>query len=250
MIIYKVVNKINGKCYIGQTVKSLRVRISGHYACAKRDNYHFHNALLKYNKKDFDWSVLCECDTKDELNEMEYRYIKQYDTYNNGYNTTYGGDGNNGLVHTDEWKQHMSTNNPMHNPEIVQRVKDTIKENGHHHQGKKWEDIRGDRTEWDKRNQSDMMSTNNPMFNPEVVERMKQTKIDRGSYHTEACKEGRKIAAEKTAKEWIITTPEGETMTISNLNSYCKENNLHNSCMINVANGSRKQHKGYKCVRK
>ena len=94
MIIYRVINKINGKIYIGQTVSSLEHRISQHF-CEKNKSY-FHNALRKYGKENFQWKILEHCDSKEELDEMEFHYIKQYDTFNNGYNLTMGGKGNSG----------------------------------------------------------------------------------------------------------------------------------------------------------
>jgi len=56
MIIYKVQNLITGKVYIGQTRNSLTHRQSQHYreAKSKKDNNYFHNALLHYQKSDFD----------------------------------------------------------------------------------------------------------------------------------------------------------------------------------------------------
>ena len=50
MIIYKVTNIINGKCYIGQTIKSLDHRRKTYYYSMKYDSCYFHNALKKYNK--------------------------------------------------------------------------------------------------------------------------------------------------------------------------------------------------------
>jgi len=94
MIIYKATNKIDGKCYIGQTVKLLKQRKSEHERQSKRNtsNNHFYNALSKYGKENFSWKIIEKCESKEELNEMEFHYIKQYDTFNNGYNSTSGGD--------------------------------------------------------------------------------------------------------------------------------------------------------------
>lgn len=57
MIIYKVTNKINGKIYIGQTVKSVVSRKAIHYYASKssNDGSVFHKALVKYKGTDFDW---------------------------------------------------------------------------------------------------------------------------------------------------------------------------------------------------
>lgn len=112
MIIYKATNKINGKSYIGQTVHSLRQRKHEHISAALsvRDATYFHRALRKYVDESFSWEILQECDTIEELNQLEIFYIGYYDVFgNNGYNLTVGGkSGLVGFKHTDESKRKMS----------------------------------------------------------------------------------------------------------------------------------------------
>lgn len=50
----------------------------------------------------------------------------------------------------------------------------------------------------------------------------------------------------KTSKEYIITTPLGETIKIKNLNEFCRNNNLTAPLMHKTAHGIQTQHKGYK----
>lgn len=108
-IIYKVTNKINGKVYIGQTTQGLRRRKKAHIrdAVNKKYNSVFHKALLKYN--DFAWEIIDQCDSRQQLNEMEFHYIKQYDSKApNGYNLTFGGDGMDGFTVSEETKVKIS----------------------------------------------------------------------------------------------------------------------------------------------
>lgn len=93
-IIYRAYNKISGKSYIGQTINTLEVRRSAHFRTAKnckKKLCHFQNALNKYNKEDWDWSIIEDNIDQHDLNEKEMYYIKLYDTYPNGYNGNYGG---------------------------------------------------------------------------------------------------------------------------------------------------------------
>lgn len=92
MIIYKVTNKINGKVYIGQTISSLQTRKSQHLYESRKNSYIFHRAIRKYGFINFSWEVLCICESREELNEMEFHYIKQYHSYmrEGGYNMNYG----------------------------------------------------------------------------------------------------------------------------------------------------------------
>ena len=95
--IYKVNKLINGKIYIGQTRQSVQVRWEQHrfspYVC------HFHQAIKKYGHKNFKIEELCCLDLEERelakrLNELEIEYIEKFDSYNNGYNSTKGGEGN------------------------------------------------------------------------------------------------------------------------------------------------------------
>lgn len=80
-----------GKKYIGQTVKKyLNLRIVEHFADCINHNHKFANALKKYGKDGFIWGTIEEYDIS-LLNEMEIYWISGYDTFNNGYNTTSGG---------------------------------------------------------------------------------------------------------------------------------------------------------------
>lgn len=94
-IIYKITNKVNGKSYIGQTRYTLEFRWKQHQH--KKDNTYFHNAIHKYGIDNFDIEVLEECNIED-LNSREIFYIAKFDTFNNGYNLTIGGDGNRRLL--------------------------------------------------------------------------------------------------------------------------------------------------------
>lgn len=95
MIIYKATNKINGKCYIGQTRHSLEYRKSRHLSCAKRGvKTHFYSAIRKYGEDNFEWEIICSTNDKKRLNELETFYITKYDSIKNGYNMVDGGDNN------------------------------------------------------------------------------------------------------------------------------------------------------------
>lgn len=93
MIIYLVQNKLNSKCYIGQTTKTLEIRKKQHLSKSKTNSTcMFHNAIKKYGSENFRWEILCECKDSEELNKLERFCITFWDTYRNGYNTSLGGD--------------------------------------------------------------------------------------------------------------------------------------------------------------
>lgn len=95
MIIYKATNKVNGKCYIGQTRHSLEFRKSQHLRHARNNgSTHFYQAIRKYGADNFSWEILCSTNNKDRLNELETFFITKYNSIENGYNMVDGGDNN------------------------------------------------------------------------------------------------------------------------------------------------------------
>lgn len=93
--IYKIYNDINNKLYIGKTVSSLEERFNQHVKDSKRRRYEkrpLYNAMNKYGIDHFYIELVEKCDIE-ELSIKENYWIRYYDTYNNGYNATLGGDG-------------------------------------------------------------------------------------------------------------------------------------------------------------
>ena len=90
----------NGKHYIGLTTTSLEQRTKGHRSCAKSgDTKVLYKAIRKYDMVDiFELIEIDTADTIEELCEKEILYIQEYNSYylnENGYNMTFGGEGNN-----------------------------------------------------------------------------------------------------------------------------------------------------------
>ena len=94
--IYSITNTCTGDMYIGQTVVSFEERWNKHKK-RLRNNRHYNSMLQrafnKYGEEAFIYKIIHLCDELDDLNELEKYYIKKYDTYNNGYNLTLGGEG-------------------------------------------------------------------------------------------------------------------------------------------------------------
>jgi len=90
-LIYIAINLINNKSYIGQTIQDLNLRIYQHIYFSKNPKCKFARALNKYGANNFKWGVLEDNISYEDLNAKEIYYIKNYDTYYNGYNSTKGG---------------------------------------------------------------------------------------------------------------------------------------------------------------
>jgi group I intron endonuclease len=87
--IYKIVNTVNGRMYIGQSVNPY-YRARRHFwknnGCAK-----LRNAIEKYGRDKFIFSVLFWCTDKTDANEAEEFLIALGNTRANGYNIAPGG---------------------------------------------------------------------------------------------------------------------------------------------------------------
>lgn len=116
--IYIFKNKINNKCYIGQSI-SLRKRLKQHLNNIKTNKYDIplYRAIHKYGIHNFTIDILESFTPENisnkelikKLDKLEIKYIKEYDSYNNGYNCTKGGDyGVLGLKMTEEQKKNVS----------------------------------------------------------------------------------------------------------------------------------------------
>lgn len=89
--IYKYTNKIDGKSYIGQTIRSLKARMGSNYNGYKKCTA-FYRALNKYGLENFDIEILCEVEIA-LLDKKEQEYIEKYNSLTpNGYNICDGRD--------------------------------------------------------------------------------------------------------------------------------------------------------------
>jgi predicted GIY-YIG superfamily endonuclease len=124
----------NGKYYIGLTGRSLEQRQKEHKICAKNgDTKCLYNALRKYNMVDtFELIEIDTAYTVEELCEKEIGYILSYNSYymdGNGYNMTYGGEGFNGYVYTEEDNRKNSERRKKYfeNPEAREKCSEAQK---------------------------------------------------------------------------------------------------------------------------
>lgn len=94
--IYRIVSLLNGKSYIGQTVDP-KMRLYRHFKAL--DNGKHHNRFLQddytnQSKENFVVEILEGDIPVSKICEREKYWIKKYDTYWKGYNTTIGGENN------------------------------------------------------------------------------------------------------------------------------------------------------------
>lgn len=135
MIIYKATNKVNGKIYIGQTTRSLKVRMQEH---ARHSESAFDKAIQKHGIENFEFEVIDTANSIDELNQKEIYWIEYYNSYRgNGYNSCIGGENTIGFKHTEQSKAKMSvakkkmyigSNNPFYHKHHLKEARQKMSE--------------------------------------------------------------------------------------------------------------------------
>lgn len=93
--IYKIINDINNKIYIGKTNLSIEERFKEHCRDSKKiakQNRPLYAAMSKYGIEHFSIETIEECSTQ-LASEREQYWIAYYKGYEDGYNATRGGDG-------------------------------------------------------------------------------------------------------------------------------------------------------------
>lgn len=133
MVIYKIINKINNKLYIGQTTRTLFARWKGHKeSMLNDDKRHLYCSMRKYGISNFKIKKIVECNSIDILNLLEKIFISEYNTTNHkyGYNNMTGGNNN---THSEQTKQLMKDNhtkywlNKRHSEETKQKMSESHK---------------------------------------------------------------------------------------------------------------------------
>ena len=136
--IYKITNKVNNNCYIGQTKTSINKRFISHKCESKRERYNtpLYRAMKKYGVDKFVISELEKItnESKEELSEMlndlEIDYIEKLKP---AYNAAPGGLGSTGVPWTEERKEKFKKlmsgeNNPNFGKPLSEETKQKLSE--------------------------------------------------------------------------------------------------------------------------
>lgn len=214
-IIYKVTNLINGKCYIGKTVKTLERRKTEH--CSKNNqikNSYLRNAIKKYGKEHFSWEVIEKC-LKEDLNWREKYYIQEYKSLvtENGYNLTTGGDGAS-----------YGELNVSKREDVKEKLR--VKNTGFKHSLETIEKMRKNSLEYYKDGMSD-------------EQKLKISIASMGHY----AKKGKDSAL---SKEYTFISPENIEYIIKGVREFAREHNLDHSSLVKLSKGKLKTHKGWR----
>jgi group I intron endonuclease len=111
MLAYMIMNKINGKGYVGITTRTLCRRWHEHVNVPHSSAKYLHRAIQKHGSDSFDvYPIASAVGDLSNLKELEKILISQFETFApNGYNLTLGGDGVFGYKQTAEQAEKSRT---------------------------------------------------------------------------------------------------------------------------------------------
>lgn len=206
MIIYKTTNLVNGKSYIGKTVREW----NGYLGSGKI----ILRAIEKYGRENFKREILERC-SREELSEREIYWIAKLKP---DYNIAKGGEGGDTF-----------TNNP--NKDIIREKIRKI------HKGRK-------NTQETRRRMSEVRMgikfTEEHKKNLCIARRKRVTTEETKRRMSKAMK------GKINIKKYIMIDPDGnEYITEQGLTLFCEMRNLQSAIMHKVLNGERKHHRGW-----
>ncbi len=229
-IIYKFLNKVNGKVYIGQTTGTLEKRLREHKCNAKTCDTLLGKAIRKYGWDCFVVKPIDEALNQIELDQKEIFWISKLKTLGNqnGYNLTEGGWGGKKSEATKKKMSLAQKRKFKENPGLKQYLREINLGNKN-----ALGTIHSDQS---KKNMSlAAFNRDNSVYKTKNFKALK-------------ARQARGNSSRANVKYKIIFTT-GTEKIITNMSKFCKENKLCIDKMHAVASGKYSQHHGLKVKR-
>lgn len=216
--LYIIVNKINGKSYVGWTSRNPEKRWAEHHRCPVSAMRY---AFRKYGKDSFDHCVIYQSWDKLHSLEMERHFIVEYNSIHRGYNKTPGGEGVCGYHQT-----------PEH---IEKRISRRRGKPGKPH------------TPTSKLKSS--VSHKGILHTEESRQKISNTKrkLAAAGIHWAKTPEAKLLVSIAKSKEYLIEGEDGTRFTIKNLAQFARDHNIRSDSLRMTIN-TNKFYKGYKII--
>lgn len=284
--IYQIVNTTNSKCYVGSAV-DIQVRGQQHKRALENNahaNKKLQHAWNKYGAEAFDIRVLELIDSTADLLSQEQYWLDTLGSVKNGYNIAIKAGSNLGLVFSEETLERNSRAkskpiggfiSPNGDVVTIQNMRSFCREHGltqnlmymlaqgraTTHKG--WSHINA------KKPARKWINTYEGFVNPQgelvdPVENLEQfsrahgldsssmNRLYRGktpSHHgwTHINSVNKRNAAKRVRTYYGFVNPQGDSVVITNLTKFCRDNSLDHATMYKVLMGDAryKQHKGW-----
>ena len=203
--LYKIINKHNGKFYIGQAI-DFDTRKANHFSqlgLNKHDNNKLQNAYNKYGKENFIFEIIELIEPiKEALLIREQYYLDLHFGKNYCYNLSPTANTTLGYKHTKESKQKIKIKRQEQkfSPEQRKAISKRISGSG------------------------------NPMHNKK---------------HSFASKEKMRLGCQNKMRIFELISPDGQIHKYQNLRKFCLDYKLDRRSIMRVLDGSAIQHKGW-----
>ena len=210
-IIYLIRNKVNGKCYIGQTIRSFHGRYSGGRWWDKTQSDALRSDVKVFGVKSFEVIVLAHSIPTERLNDLESMYSIEYNSYiPHGYNAQVCGKahylrGSSLLANTGP----VTLNNPDGNDQLIPDIVQFCNDNGLH-KHRIWRILAG-----------------------------------KSRIHYGWTRQGDTKKSHIKASTYIVYDMQGVRHTIENLRKFCRDRGLRYGAMASMIQGDNYQSQGY-----
>jgi group I intron endonuclease len=211
VLIYLVRNRVNEKCYVGQTTATLEKRWRRHVSNSKTcQNMPIASAIRKYGSDSFEVSVLETCESQEALNEREIFWARHLCTFSpRGYNLRAGAGAG----------------------AMSQELKDRISKS-----------LMGRRVTDETRRRLSVSHLGKRM-NEETKQKL--SRHWKGKKPSELAQQR---SSESCQKTYDVTSPDGVTTRIVNMRKFCHDNTLSHTKMSSVVHGRIASHKGWRAI--
>jgi hypothetical protein len=231
--VYLIENKLNGKKYVGKKNFWFRRKNKKTGRREKKesdwlDYYGSSETLLEdvklYGKENFKRTILYLCFYQKQMSfyEQKEQWCRNVLLDENYYNTNIGG------------------KFFVREKHIFEKTTKEITTKNDNWRKIKSDNMKGDKNIAKRQDVREKLSEkkkgiNHHQFNKPISEEHK-LKLHTAAMNSLVC-------------NWLITFPNGDKRTISNMLKFCRENNLSPSAMTQVSKGKRNHHKNFKCVK-
>jgi hypothetical protein len=164
-VVYRIVNDLDTKSYIGITKNGLLGRFYGHRKAYEYNlNHPLYNSIHKYGVKNFSVQILHICENIDEMDRLEEEYIDYYNSFigDFGFNKTRSGKDFNSMTtkQKSEFSKELWKNETYRKANLPNSLKNLEKLNND--------------PAWKEKNRNKLISINK---NPIIIKRQLEGKI-------------------------------------------------------------------------
>ena len=140
--IYKIVNTLNGKVYIGISINFANRQKRHQYQSFNQNSSSYNTklsrAFRKYGWNNFNWEIIYQSKDYDHIKSMEGFFIENFNSLNEGYNMTLGGEGTKGHKLTKDHKNKLSLTNIGKKESTETKKKKSLIKIGNQNSAKEW----------------------------------------------------------------------------------------------------------------